>query len=312
MEKKSSEVDYETYTILQEIVELGYINVQNNRITQFQKPLDNVFSNGTLISSDYFRWNSTLKYINDYIYYNDDFDGEYYVCLYDGFREGNSWCTEKDRVYVQWSSLTKEEKQRFIGQGSLGEPRFKQPEGKVYPLFNHKVLTYCRHINDEACLLIPDVEFIHTQFKQFTDQVDEYDIPFDEKTKECFWRGSSNDACCLRNDAVNSSYCNASFTGCSLKDQLKYAYLLDMDGCVSSWSGFYWKLYSNSIVLKTKSVWEQWYYDTLIPFVDFIPIDSLSEIPLVMQNDDTKTKKTKKTNSPFFSYEYAIREYKIH
>ena len=54
----------------------------------------------------------------------------------------------------------------------------------------------------------------------------------------------------IRNQAAKSSFCNASYLQCSIQEQLKYAYLLDLDGTVSAFSAFDWKLCSNSIILK--------------------------------------------------------------
>lgn len=48
--------------------------------------------------------------------------------------------------------------------------------------------------------------------------------------------------------------------------------LLDMDGNSNSWRGCWWKLRSNSVVIKEPSQWCQWYYPRLVPFVHFIPL----------------------------------------
>jgi hypothetical protein len=47
----------------------------------------------------------------------------------------------------------------------------------------------------------------------------------------------------------------------SIQEQLKYKYLISMDGCVTSWNGLLWKMYSNSLVIKEKTnCIEYWYF----------------------------------------------------
>ena len=47
----------------------------------------------------------------------------------------------------------------------------------------------------------------------------------------------------------------------SIKEQLNYKYIISMDGCVTSWNGLLWKMYSNSLVIKEKTnCIEYWYF----------------------------------------------------
>jgi hypothetical protein len=47
----------------------------------------------------------------------------------------------------------------------------------------------------------------------------------------------------------------------NIKEQLNYKYLISMDGCTTAWNGLIWKLYSNSLVIKEKSNFiEYWYF----------------------------------------------------
>jgi hypothetical protein len=54
--------------------------------------------------------------------------------------------------------------------------------------------------------------------------------------------------------------------------------ILDMDGNSNSWRGCWWKLRSNSVVIKEPSQWCQWYYPRLVPFVHFIPLSDLQAL----------------------------------
>jgi hypothetical protein len=48
--------------------------------------------------------------------------------------------------------------------------------------------------------------------------------------------------------------------------------MLDIDGEVNAWSGLWWKLFSNSVVFKVDSHYEQWYYNELKEWVHYIPV----------------------------------------
>jgi hypothetical protein len=62
---------------------------------------------------------------------------------------------------------------------------------------------------------------------------------------------------------------------------INYKAQIDIDGNANAWSGLYWKLRSNSVVLKVASPKQhvQWYYDRLIPWEHFVPIkNDLSDL----------------------------------
>lgn len=58
-------------------------------------------------------------------------------------------------------------------------------------------------------------------------------------------------------------------------ENLRYRYLMDVDGNTNSWPGLYTKLASGSSVIKLRSKWRQWYYDRLEDGVNVSFIDSL-------------------------------------
>ena len=55
-------------------------------------------------------------------------------------------------------------------------------------------------------------------------------------------------------------------------DMLRYRGIIDLDGNTNSWRGAYWKLRSNSVVLKQHSPFCQWYYNRLVPYIHYIPL----------------------------------------
>jgi len=53
----------------------------------------------------------------------------------------------------------------------------------------------------------------------------------------------------------------------------RYRYLIDVDGNSCGYSRMYWGLLSSSCVMKIASSNIQWYYDLLIPYKNFVPIN---------------------------------------
>ena len=49
---------------------------------------------------------------------------------------------------------------------------------------------------------------------------------------------------------------------------------MDIDGFSNTWDATVWKLYSGSVLLKTKSKWKQWYYDELKEWEHYVPIEN--------------------------------------
>ena len=84
---------------------------------------------------------------------------------------------------------------------------------------------------------------------------------------------------------------------------------------VNAWSGLYWKLYSNSLVIKVKSPFEQWYYNALVPHKHFVPMESLEHVHDVWRYLKThECKKIVQESTSFIktvTMDFALNEYKI-
>jgi hypothetical protein len=62
-------------------------------------------------------------------------------------------------------------------------------------------------------------------------------------------------------------------------DMINYKYILDIDGNSSTWDATAWKLNSGSVIFKTDSNWEQWFYKEYKPWVHYVPVaDDFSDI----------------------------------
>jgi hypothetical protein len=77
----------------------------------------------------------------------------------------------------------------------------------------------------------------------------------------------------------------------------RYRYQIDIDGYSNAWDGFFLRLLTGSPVLKVASRlgFEQWYYDRLKPWVNFIPIDAemtdlVDKVTWLRTNDDVARK----------------------
>lgn len=90
--------------VLSDIVELGYVRIENGSLAEAVKPIFNVYSSmpGHPIYSD--RWDITIQYLSDYARFHPYFNGSYFLCLYDGWREQSEGAEESDRVYLEWYS----------------------------------------------------------------------------------------------------------------------------------------------------------------------------------------------------------------
>jgi len=55
-------------------------------------------------------------------------------------------------------------------------------------------------------------------------------------------------------------------------DALQYKYLISIDGETAAWKRPEWIMASDSVLFKTTTQYYQWYYDGLIPWVNYIPV----------------------------------------
>lgn len=319
------DIDPEVQNVLDEIVELGFVTVRDGRVVATPPKYN-------LCHFRWDRWTPTIKYLTDYAQQHDDFGGEFFVCLYDGWREYSS-PSDGTPIFVPWSEVT--DHFLYLSKGVAGEPRFRHAHTApkdVYPELPRKVITYNAHKDDRNAVVIPDAEFLESQYKPFTSQVETGDVPWDKKVPVALWRGSKNitpgheyaylGTCGLHpreyitHNAIALGL-DASWVHTPIHTQLRHKYLLDMDGMVNAWSGLYWKLKSKSVVLKHKSHWHQWYYPQLKAWEHYVPFDTMSDLPSVVEwckNNDAQCKQIAENATNFvskFTYDYAVYDFRI-
>ena len=250
------------------------------------------------------------------------FEGEFFLCLYDGWREYSKPFDKP--TFLPWNEV---DHSRFTGLGSAGEPRFVHLHSDgIFPTLPLPVLAFCRHRGDVNTLLIPDPHFLAPDFQDFRRQVDLYDLDWEAKRADVlFWRGAKNVSTYpqqieLHHREFLTSTCltfvDASYSrDVPISLQLQYKFLIDADGFVSTWSGLFWKLYSNSVPVKLRSHWEHWYYHLLCDRENII----LSDFDLHATNEWLKANDTLasrvasagKRLASQLTYEYALEEYVI-
>jgi Glycosyl transferase family 90 len=62
-------------------------------------------------------------------------------------------------------------------------------------------------------------------------------------------------------------------------DMVKSKYILDIDGNASTWDATAWKLNSGSVILKSDSCWNQWFFDKFKAWEHYVPVkDDFSDL----------------------------------
>jgi hypothetical protein len=171
-------------------------------------------------------------------------------------------------------------------------------------------LAFCSNRNDS--ILIPDTDFLNSHgYHQSRMDFELNPSAWEERLSTVFWRGTTTGVrtgeswnslprlrlCELSNLAPHKSLFDVGVSSCaqltkaetkevmgagylrnfvplSLSNQYKYQ--IDIDGNTNAWSALFNKLLSGSVVLKVASPhhFRQWYYDELVPWVNYVPIQS--------------------------------------
>jgi hypothetical protein len=171
-------------------------------------------------------------------------------------------------------------------------------------------LSYCDY--REGYFLIPDPDFVSTEgYISSRHLAEKHHLHWKERCELAFWRGgttgipspsdggwrslprvrlcelarthedildagissvvqlSDMEAAAIRASDLMRPYA-------SFPEFLRYKYQIDIDGNTNSWPGLFHKLLTGSPVLKIKSPkgYQQWYYNKLKPWVNFVPVSS--------------------------------------
>ena len=200
-----------------------------------------------------------------------------------------------------------------------------------YPILHKNKYIYCfsKRINDPSAKCFPDIYYIlNDGYKNMLNDIDNNLVKWEHKIDKLIFRGNENNGYIynfidyknknkiprkyFNEKFKNNKFINLDNNKLSKSEQIKYKYLIDIDGYTNSWEGTVWKLYSGSVVIKQKSIWKQWYYDELIEWVHYVPVNNdFSNLDIVIQwciNNDNICKQIAK-NSRKFIKEKLNKEY---
>lgn len=207
-----------------------------------------------------------------------------------------------ERIYHLLPLIQKFHQSSFFKEGSikinLGD--YAEADG----------LAFCS--NRDRQILIPDDGFVRTRgYEETRDFYSKNIVPWEQKKPIVFWRGTTTGIsptglwkdlqriklCAIASNAINRDHFDIGLSGIvqlsrqeakqieglgylkqfiPIKVSNTYKYLVDIDGNSNAWSALFQKLLSGSVVLKVASPsnFRQWYYDELIPWVNFVPVES--------------------------------------
>lgn len=243
-----------------------------------------------------------IPYISTKIHPNLSCSKYYFLyCCYDGY--GERIALDNDINYYN-ASENEFENHDEINSRSVSS----------FPLLHYKkyILANSSRKKEKYTLSVPDVYYISREgHKSVIDEMNDINnkIRWENKTNTAVWRGN------IKNGSKYNFYnyvkyeenqreyfvklynsgdiknINYSDNTMSKEDMCKHKYILDIDGHSNAWDALFWKLYSNSVVLKVDGVWEQWYYDMLKPWIHYVPIkndfsDINEQIEWCINNDD--------------------------
>lgn len=187
----------------------------------------------------------------------------------------------------------------FMHSTSINEfQEKKRLRPSLLPILHNKKYFGCfsKHIHDPIAIAILDPLFIETHaYEKEKRLIDSHYLPWHEKKNKIVFRGSIKNGSpynfihyenmieghrrfLYKNRDKFKKILDYEDNYLSITEMCKFKYILDIDGWTNAW-GLVWKLYSGSVVMKNDSVWKQWYYDSLKPFVHYVPIlNDLSDL----------------------------------
>ena len=203
------------------------------------------------------------------------------ITLNDGYRERIAY---KDIILTPYKP---------IYNSFINSPDIINIDDDKYPILhkNKYILCFSKRINDPSAICFPDIYYIlYKGYKKNLNYIDNNLVKWDNKINKLIYRGNNNNGYIYnfidyknKNKNPRQYFCekfkNNKFIDLdnnklSKSKQIKYKYILDIDGYTNSWEGTVWKLYSGSVVIKQKSIWKQWYYDELKEWIHYVPINN--------------------------------------
>jgi hypothetical protein len=186
-------------------------------------------------------------------------------------------------------------------------------------------LSFCD--NKPQHFLVPDPGFLCSRGYELVRQIlDEHFVPWSDRSPVAFWRGATTGhhggdwkslprviLCEIARSAKSDGLVDAGISSIVQMPEhwvlaiaqsglvrnpvlrteyMKFKYQIDIDGNTNAWPGLFERLYTGSPVLKVASPfdYEQWYYDRLVPWWNYVPVasdmsDLIEKIKWLMDHD---------------------------
>jgi hypothetical protein len=205
-----------------------------------------------------------------------DAECSFLVNVFDGHRE---------RI-PHYSNLLPIQKDVIADSGDHAWRIELRAEAGELPVFPLPVFAFCAHDNDTSVALLPDLYMSRDDgISKLEARLDGKLLPFLDRTPSLIWRGGPHGDARRFMFGPGATLWNHSDLLDIRSDDPKpmheianYQFQLDVDGEVSAWDALRWKLLSGSLVIKLRSHWKQWFYDSFIPDVHYVEITSLDQL----------------------------------
>ncbi len=193
----------------------------------------------------------------------------------------------------------------------------------------------CYSSNQKNHKLIPDSDYLYRHgYSDFKEQLKSSPVCWEKRKPVAYWRGSStgqksrDDAwremprfqlCQFALDSAYKDFFDIKITRITNRftspeviqeiknsgfmaayepaiDQVKYKYLIDIDGHGCTWTGLFLRLLTSSTLIRVISSngYKQWFYDRLIPWENYVPVkedlSDLEDVVVYLTNHDQKAK----------------------
>jgi hypothetical protein len=207
-------------------------------------------------------------------------------CFFDGWREHNLYSTNY----------------RWVDPGNLEEGEEWRGEAGEIPLLRpapFRIVCFNAHRGDPSALLIPEAHYLNRDYyRDLFATVASHAVPWAEKQARGSFCASNRGECAnyfpplvdgrehprlyfQRVVARHNLPIDVRLgKGVSYAEQLRYKYIIDIDGCVRTWAAWAWKMRSGSVVISADSPWESFFTRLFEPWVHFVPIaNDFSDLP---------------------------------
>lgn len=224
----------------------------------------------------------TLRHIIRVVLHSKLFKEAYFiVCAYDG--------------YLEHHYLSRRTRPRLVSDIEFKDANYVTvDDDDVYPVFHSDqwILAQSTQRGVPFCADMPDRYYFCLYHYNMYRSI-HTGLPFDSKMPKIVYasqpRGSKYNFTSRRDIQVSQreyfysdAVPKANIVAPSWIDraeQIKYKYILDIDGNSSTWDATAWKLNSGSVLFKTDGAWRQWFYDEFRPWIHYVPIkDDFSDI----------------------------------